>query len=114
MEPLPPAALDLVARRFRLLGNPARLALLQQICDRQHTVSELQDLTGLKQSHVSRQLGMLDAAGIVRRRAEGNRVYYEVADEDIPRLCEIVHGSLRARHGAIQASLGKPRRRARR
>jgi DNA-binding transcriptional ArsR family regulator len=110
MEPLSSAALELVARRFRLLGNAARLALLQQICDREHTVSELQELTGLKQSHVSRQLGMLDAAGLVRRRADGNRVYYEVADADLPRLCEIVHGSLRERQGEIQAALLAPPR----
>jgi DNA-binding transcriptional ArsR family regulator len=113
MEPLPPAVLELVARRFRLLGNPARLALLQQVCDHEHTVSELQELTGLKQSHVSRQLGMLDDAGLVRRRTDGNRVYYEMADDDLPRLCEIVHGSLKNRHGEIHAALREqPRRRA--
>lgn len=114
MDLLPPPVLELVAQRFRLLGNTARLALLQQICDMEHTVGELQELTGLRQSHVSRQLGLLDAAGLVRRRVEGNRVYYEIADPDLPRLCEIVHGSLRERHGEIHAALKRPRRRPRR
>ena len=47
-------------------------------------------------------------------RPEGNRVYYEVADESLPRLCELVHSGLCRRQGEIQAVLAVPRRRRKR
>jgi DNA-binding transcriptional ArsR family regulator len=105
MEPMSNDVLEMLARRFKLLANPARLAILQRICAGEETVSALQEMTGLKQSHVSKQLGMLDAAGMVRRRTDGNRVYYMVADASLPRICEIVHASLAERQQAMASRL---------
>ena len=105
MEPMPKEVLEMLAQRFKLLANPARLSILQHICSAEQTVSALQDLTGLKQSHVSKQLSMLDAAGMVRRRTEGNRVWYTVADASLPRICEIVHASLSEHQSAVLQKL---------
>jgi len=107
MEPLSPDALHLLANRFKLLASPTRLAIMQQICDRERTVGDLVDETGFKQANVSRQLSMLHRGGLVRRRAAGTNVYYTVADASLPQLCGIMRESLRARQGELLASLGE-------
>ena len=107
MEQLGKEALKIVAQRFKLLSNPTRLDILQHICESEQTVGELVDLTGFKQANVSKQLGLLDRAGLVRRRVDGNHVYYTMADDSLPRLCEIMKESLLARHGELMASLGE-------
>jgi len=105
MEPLSRKALRLIAERFKLLSNAARLEILQHICDEEKTVSELMRLTGLKQANVSRHLGLLLRAGLVDRRTEGNHVHYRVTDESLPRLCSVITDSLRARHGGLLAAI---------
>lgn len=112
MDEIPPATLVLLAKRFKLLAHPDRLGILMQLCRQERSVGELLELTGLAQANLSRQLSMLDAGGLVRRRAEGTRAYYSLADGSLPEICGAAKRSLEARHGEILASL-RPRRRAR-
>ena len=108
MEPLPKEALKAIARRFKLLSNPTRLEILQHVCGQERSVSNLVEITGFKQANVSKHLGLLDGAGLVRRRVDGNHVYYTVADDSLPKLCEIMQEGVRARHKEMLASLGEP------
>jgi len=94
----------LIADRFKLLSNPTRLDILQNICEEERTVGELMKLTECKQANVSRHLSLLLRSGLVSRRTEGTRVYYRVADESLPRLCTIISESIRARHGELLAA----------
>ncbi len=105
MERLSQDALKLVASRFKLLANPTRLEILQHICEDELTVGTLVELTGHKQANVSKQLSLLDQAGFVRRRVDGNHVYYALADESLPQLCDLMKGSLMARQDALLSSL---------
>jgi DNA-binding transcriptional ArsR family regulator len=105
MEQMSEAALELIAERFSLLANPSRLMLLQHICAQERTVSELVKLTGFKQANVSKQLGMLDRGGLVKRRVDGNRVFYVLADAALPRLCEVMQDSLAARQKELLRQL---------
>lgn len=105
MEKMSAGALALVANRFKLLSSPTRLAILQCICIRERTVTDLVCCTGQKQSNVSRQLGLLRQAGLVTRRVEGTNAFYGIADETLPKLCELMHESLKARHDEMAASL---------
>jgi DNA-binding transcriptional ArsR family regulator len=108
VDPLPPAALKLIADRFKLLSSPTRLAILQLVCERERTVGELVEETGFKQANVSKQLSMLDRGGLVRRRVDGTHVYYTMADEALPKLCGIMQESLMNRQGELLGIL-KPR-----
>lgn len=90
-------AIDLVAARFRVLGEPSRLRLLQSLRKSELSVSQLVDATGLAQANASRHLQALADAGIVGRRREGPNVIYFIADPGIFDLCEIVCGSLQRR-----------------
>ncbi|HEU5058270.1 MAG TPA: metalloregulator ArsR/SmtB family transcription factor [Kofleriaceae bacterium] len=85
-----PEALELVAARFRVLGEPLRLRLLQQLALGERPVSELAMLLGTSQPNVSKHLKLMQEAGLVTRRADKNTAYYSVADESVFALCEIV------------------------
>lgn len=87
-------ALGLVAGRFRLLGEPMRLRLLQALEESERSVGELVGLTGATQANVSKHLGLLHEAGIVARRKEGLNTFYRIADESIFELCDLVCTSL--------------------
>ncbi|MFQ5699651.1 MAG: ArsR/SmtB family transcription factor [Myxococcota bacterium] len=87
-------AIDLVARRFRALADPNRLRILNALMQGEHSVGDLAALAGLEQPSVSRHLAVLRQAGIVSRRAQGNRGFYRIEDPTVIRLCEVVCGGL--------------------
>jgi ArsR family transcriptional regulator len=103
--PLAPAVLDLVADRFRVLGEAARLALLQALRDAPRTVGELADRTGLSPANVSKHLQILHAARFVVRRKDGLHVYYALAGADVFRLCDIMCERLAAEARRQQEAL---------
>src|SRR5690606_28380546 len=49
-------AIELLAARFRILGDPTRLALLQHLQHDELSVSELTQLSGTSQPNVSKHL----------------------------------------------------------
>jgi ArsR family transcriptional regulator len=93
---LTPELIMLVAERFRALGEPARLHIMQALRLGEQTVSELVETTGLGTANVSKHLQLLYAAGFLTRRKEGLHVYYGLADDDVFRLCDIMCGRLAA------------------
>ena len=86
--------LELVAERFRLLGDPVRLRLLQALEPGEQSVAELVAATGASQANVSKHLQLMLHAGIVERRREGLFVYYTIRDARVFQLCDVVCGSL--------------------
>jgi DNA-binding transcriptional ArsR family regulator len=68
---LTPEALELVAARFRVLGEPNRLRLIAALEQGEKNVSELVAETELTQANVSRHLQTLTEAGLLGRRKEG-------------------------------------------
>lgn len=91
-----PKTIDLVAERFRALGEPARLGILQALRDGERCVSELEADTGLNQANLSRHLQVLSATQMVRRRKEGLFAYYALADANVLKLCELMCGRVTA------------------
>ncbi|MBI3885178.1 MAG: helix-turn-helix transcriptional regulator [Opitutae bacterium] len=87
-------ALDLVARRFAVLAEPMRLRLLQALFAGERNVSDLVTATEGTQANISRHLQTLTAAHVLSRRKEGLQVFYKISDPTIPKLCELMCGSL--------------------
>lgn len=85
---------ELIAERFRALGEPTRIKLLDTLRQGEATVIELTALVGTTQQNVSKHLGVLQRAGIVARRKHGNFAYFRIADPTVYALCEVVCGSL--------------------
>ncbi len=102
-HPLPDPLIALIARRFRVIGEPMRIKLLDALREREATVSELREALGASQQNVSKHLGVLLDAGIVSRRKDGNQVFYSIADESIFRLCEEVCGGLQRQVAELNA-----------
>lgn len=94
-HPLPQPLVEQIASRFRVIGEPMRIRLLDRLRDGEAGVQELTDALGTTQQNVSKHLGVLHAAGVVSRRRDGTRVLYAVADDSIFELCETVCGGLR-------------------
>ena len=83
-------ALEMLASRFHVLGDPNRLRILNHLMQRDHSVQQLVESTGLRQPNISRHLRVLRTEGIVQRRSEGNHAFYSIQDPTIMQLCEIV------------------------
>jgi DNA-binding transcriptional ArsR family regulator len=93
-HPLPDDLAELIARRFRVLGEPARVRLLDQLRDGERRVNELAARLGAGQHNASKHLAGLADARIVARRKDGSHVYYRIVDDGVLGLCEQVCGSL--------------------
>ena len=106
--PLPDPLVELIAHRFRVLGEPARIKLLDALRSGPATVGELAYTAGnpfhtMSQQNTSKHLGLLATAGIVERTRAGNSVVYAIGDPTVFALCDLVCGALRNRVTALQA-----------
>lgn len=98
-------ALDLIASRFRLLAEPMRLKILHTLSDKEMNVSELVAATGANQANISKHLGILLDAGIVSRRKLGLTANYQIVDETIFELCDVVCSRLQTQFESRQSIL---------
>jgi ArsR family transcriptional regulator len=89
-RPLAAEELEQIAARFKVLGEPMRLKILQAVCKSPRTVGDVVAATGSTQANVSKHLALLAAAGILQRAKDGQRVYYSVKDPLAVKLCELV------------------------
>mgnify|MGYP001605213492 CR=1 FL=1 len=80
----------LIAKRFRTLGEPFRLRLLQVLEPGEKTVNELVLALHGNQPNISKHLSILHEAGLVSRRREGTSIYYAIGDPFVFHLCELV------------------------
>jgi DNA-binding transcriptional ArsR family regulator len=102
---LTPEALELIAERFKVLAEPARLQILSCLRKHEATVSEIVDETGLGQANVSKHLQLLHTHGFVARRREGLYAHYVLADTHVFKLCELVCDSMNAALSAKRRQL---------
>lgn len=90
MRNMSDSLLPFVAARFRTLGEPIRIRLLQALQEGNRNVTQLVDDVGSSQPNVSRHLRVLQDAGLIVRRQDGNNVYYSIADPTVFDLCDTV------------------------
>jgi DNA-binding transcriptional ArsR family regulator len=102
-HPLPDPLVEVIARRFRVIGEPTRIRLLDRLRGGEATVHELTDELGTSQQNVSKHLHVLFEAGIVGRRKQANSVYYSISDPSVLSLCEEVCGSVQRQLAELSA-----------
>ena len=107
-HPLPEPLIDLVAQRFRVLGEPMRIKLLDRLREGDATVGELQEALGASQQNVSKHLGILHAAGMVDRTKRGTHARYAISDPSVFELCDQVCGGIRRQLQELEAILESP------
>ncbi len=98
--PIPASFLEDAAARFRLLGDPVRLQILNALLQRgEATVQELAEATSQSHQNTSKHLRSLAQGGLVDCRREGAFAHYEVTDPSVPGLCLLVCGQLKSTEG---------------
>lgn len=88
-EPLDPETAELIAERFRALGDPTRLLILDHLRRHGETpVGEIAVRVGASQQNVSKHLSVLRVHCIVARRKQGTSSLYRVANPRVDRICD--------------------------
>ena len=80
---------ELPAEIFKALGDPTRRAIFEWLArDGEQTVRALTDRAGVSQPAVSKHLGVLKSAGLVRDRPEGRSVHYSAEPKGLAPLID--------------------------
>ncbi len=87
---IPIGKMEIIAARFRALGEVSRLQILKCLQDGETNVTDLVERTGLSQPNVSRHLTVLTNVGLIGRRKVGLNVMYRVIDRSLVDICTIV------------------------
>jgi ArsR family transcriptional regulator len=82
---------DQAINLMKVLANKDRMILLCQISSGEKCVSELEEVTGIKQPTLSQQLTVLRNEAVVATRKDGKKVYYSLASEIAATLMDVLH-----------------------
>jgi len=74
---------------FRTLADPTRRAIFERLCRQgEQTVNALTARSGVSQPAVSKHLGVLKQAGLVRDRQDGRQTHYSAQLRALPPLID--------------------------
>lgn len=74
---------------FSTLADPTRRAIFERLCrDGEQTVRALTDRAGVSQPAVSKHLGVLKHAGLVRDRRAGRQTHYSAQPQGLSPLID--------------------------
>jgi DNA-binding transcriptional ArsR family regulator len=71
---------------FRALADSTRRQILEDLCSGELTAGEIAARFPISAPSISRHLGVLKAAGLVRERRDANRIFYSLVEERLA-LC---------------------------
>lgn len=94
---------EIATERLKVFSQPQRLMILSLLLEREHTVGEIEEATGVGQPALSQQLAELRRAGLVTASRVAKQVSYKLADDAVAfrvRCIEALFGA-----GTIPAAL---------
>jgi len=71
------------AEFFKTLSHPARIRILELLCERDHAVHELLAVIPIEPSNLSQQLAVLRRTSMVVSRRENGEVVYSVSAPEV-------------------------------
>ena len=74
------------AELFRMLGHPARIRILELLCERPHAVREFHEHVDIEASNLSQQLSVLRRARMVASSRRGGEVVYSISVPEVQEL----------------------------
>ena len=86
---IPERDLDHLAATYKVLGDPTRLKIVMALKDVEMCVCDLAAFLGVSESAVSHQLRRLRDLALVRKRREGQIIYYALDDEHVAALLTV-------------------------
>ena len=100
--PVPTQLVEQAAERFRLLSDPTRLRLLNELDGvGELAVGDLADRARVGLSNTSKHLHQLEREGIVAKRRQGTTILYRISTPRLSQLCDLVCSALRLRAVAV-------------
>jgi len=78
--------LELAAEMLKALADPSRLRILLQLSKRELNVGELAEIEQERITTVSARLKVLLTARLVKRRRDGQTIFYSLADKHVLNL----------------------------
>ena len=95
---------------FRTLADPTRRAIFERLCrEGEKTVGALTARAGVSQPVVSKHLGVLKQAGLVRDRRDGRRTHYSATPAGLAPLVDwmSLHAFWRDRFDRLEELLSR-------
>ena len=83
--------IDEMEALLNIASDFTRLKILYAISEGERSVGEIVEAVGASQSLVSHQLKILRKANLVSVRREGTHVFYQLADEHVISLLNVVY-----------------------
>lgn len=71
----------------KALSDPTRVAIMQHLCCKWLTVTQVVEQTGVTQPTVSHHLAVLRRAGLVSSRREGKLIWYTLNQQRVAAYC---------------------------
>ena len=90
------ALFDGFANVAKAIGNGRRAELVDVLAQGERHVEELANEIGQSVANASHHLQVLAAAGLVTTRRDGNRIYYQLASQDVEQLWTVMRSVARA------------------
>ena len=76
---------------LKVLANADRLLLLCQMSQGEYCVSDLEEMTGVKQPTLSQQLTVLREEMMVTTRREGKQIFYSIASKEAMAVMKVLY-----------------------
>jgi DNA-binding transcriptional ArsR family regulator len=76
---------------LKALAHEARLVILCLLLEKERSVTEIEEILGLRQPAISQQLARLRADGVVDTRRDGKNVYYSLARSEAREVIGALH-----------------------
>jgi len=74
---------------LKILGQPTRIKIIDLLRSGEHCVCDIYPAIFEEQSNTSRHLNLMVAAGILRRRKEGAKIFYSIKHPEIFRMIDL-------------------------
>jgi ArsR family transcriptional regulator len=84
---------------LKALGQPTRLKIVEFLRDGERCVCEIFPAIGEEQSNTSRHLNLMLAAGILRRRKDGLKIYYAIKHPEVLAIIDLATDVMRQEIG---------------
>ncbi len=77
---------------MKALAHEGRLLVMCSLCEKERSVGELVEITGLSQSALSQHLAKLREDKMVETRRQAQSIYYRLAGKGPREIIETLHG----------------------
>lgn len=91
------AGADMASELLKSLSNRYRLLILCRLSDGEHSVGQLADFLGIRDSTVSQHLALLRRHKIIAARRDGQTIWYRIESEPAREIINTLYQSFCAR-----------------